>query len=99
VDEGAQSSELCSDWKTTAGALNFLYNPKHGMTAALLRVRYCLVGWATVVMASTLEWCIGGVEPESSVAVALDLLRPRDWGLNAPTVAASVDIGSTWGTT
>ena len=50
---------------------------------------------ATVVVASALEWCIGVVELESSVAVALDLLRPGYWGLNAPTVAASVDIGST----
>jgi hypothetical protein len=95
VDEGAESSELCSDWKTTAGALNFLCNPKHGMVAVLLRVRYCLVEGATVVVASALEWCIGVVELESSVTVALDLLRPGDWGLNAPTVAASVDIGST----
>lgn len=95
MDEGAESSEIYNDWKTTARALNFICNPKHGMVAALLRVRYCLVGGATTAVALASEWCIGGVEPESSVAVALDLLRPGDWGLSAPVVATSVDIGST----
>jgi hypothetical protein len=61
------------------------------MAAALLRVRYCLVGGPTAAVALASEW----VEPESLVATALDLLRPGDWGLRAPAIAASVDIGST----
>jgi hypothetical protein len=28
VEEGAESSELCSDWKSTAGALDFFCDPK-----------------------------------------------------------------------
>ena len=74
MDDGAESSELCSDWKSTTGVLAFLCDPKQGMAAALLLVRYCLVGGATVAVAPTSE----GVEPESSDAAALDLLRPGD---------------------
>ena len=74
MDDGAESSELCNDWKSTTGVLAFLCDPKQGMAAALLLVRYCLVGGATVAVAPTSE----GVEPESSDAAALDLLRPGD---------------------
>ena len=72
MDDGAESFELCSDWKSTAGALDFLCNPKQGMAAALLLVRYCLMEGATTAVTPASEWCIGGLELERSDVVALD---------------------------
>jgi hypothetical protein len=78
MDDGAESSKLCSDWKSTAGALDFLCDPKQGIAVDLLLVRYCLVGGATAAIAPASEWCIGGVEPECSDVAVLDVLRPGD---------------------
>ncbi|KAJ6860492.1 hypothetical protein NC651_036781 [Populus alba x Populus x berolinensis] len=40
VEDGAELSELCSDWKDAEGVLG---NPKQELATALLRVRYCLL--------------------------------------------------------
>jgi hypothetical protein len=80
VDDGAESSELCSGWKA-AGALDFLCGPKQVMAAALLLVKYCLLGGATTVSPSP-EMCTrglaGSVKPECLDAATLVLLWPKD---------------------
>jgi hypothetical protein len=55
VDDGAESSEICSDWKSIVGALDFLCDPKQGIAVALFLVRYYLVGGATAAVALASE--------------------------------------------
>ena len=58
VEDGVELSELCSDWKDIVGVLG---NPKQEVAAALLRVRYCLLGILDV-----LAFFLGSTDSEPS---------------------------------